>query len=94
MKALGEQVAAGVLGVDEVEVRHVVDHPPVGLLGDVLVEAAVARLHVVDGDPHALGHQRRDAAVRVAEHEHGVGLLGEQNLLGPDQRLAEHVSER
>ena len=73
VQTLGEQVAPGVLGVDEVEVGHVVDEAPVGLLGHVLVEAAVAGLHVVDGDPHALRHDGGDAAVGVAEHEDGVG---------------------
>ena len=47
MQSLGQQVAAGVLGVDQVEVGDVVDQPPVGLLGHVQVEAAVAGLHVV-----------------------------------------------
>ena len=79
MQALGEQVAAGVLGVDEVEVGHVVDDAAVGLLGDVLVEAAVAGLHVVDGDPHPLGHHGGDASCwcrrasarrRVAPQQH------------------------
>ena len=72
VQALGEQVASGVLGVDEVEVGDVVDQPAVGLLRDVLVEAAVAGLHVVDRHPHPPGHQRGDAAVGVAEHEHRV----------------------
>ena len=33
MQALGQQVAPGVLGVDEVEVGDVVDEAAVGLLG-------------------------------------------------------------
>ncbi len=80
VQPLGEQVAPGVLGVDEVEVGDVVDQPPVGLLRHVLVEAAVAGLHVVDGDPHPLGHQRGDAAVGVAQDEDRVGSFREQHL--------------
>ena len=89
-----EQVPSGVLGVDEVEVGHVVDEPAVGLLRDVLVEAAVARLHVVDGDPHPLGHHRGDAGVGVAEHEHGVRPLGGEHPLGADERAAQDRAER
>ena len=83
MQALGEQVAPRVLGVGEVEVGDVVDEAAVGLLRHVLVEAAVAGLHVVDGHPHPLGHHRGDAGVGVAEHQHRVRPLLEQHLLEP-----------
>jgi hypothetical protein len=39
------------------------------------VEAAVAGLHVEDRDLAALGGDRRQAAVGVAEDQHRVGLL-------------------
>ena len=61
--------------------------------GHVLVEAAVAGLHVVDGNAHPLGHHRRQAAVGVAEDQHGVRPLLEQHLLGLDQHLTEHAAE-
>ena len=44
------EVAAGVLGVGQVDVGDHVDDAAVGLLGQALVLAAVARLHVEDGD--------------------------------------------
>lgn len=68
------QVAAGVLGVGQVDVGDHVDDAAVGLLGQALVLAAVARLHVEDGDVQALGRDGGQAAVGVAEDEEGVGL--------------------
>lgn len=44
------EVAARVLGVGQVDVGDHVDDAAVGLLGQALVLAAVARFHVEDGD--------------------------------------------
>lgn len=68
------QVAAGVLGVGQVDVGDHVDDAAVGLLGQALVLAAVARLHVEDGDVQALGRDGGQAAVGVAQDEQRVGL--------------------
>ena len=68
------QVAAGVLGVGQVDVGDHVDDAAVGLLGQALVLAAVARLHVEDGDVQALGRDGGQAAVSVAQDQKGVGL--------------------
>lgn len=43
------------LGVGQVHVGDDVDDAAVGLLGQALVLAAVARLHVEDGDVQAFG---------------------------------------
>ena len=59
-----------------------VDDAAVDLFGHAVVEAAVARLHVADADAHALGDERGEAGVRVAEDEDRVGLLGAEELLG------------
>ena len=68
------QVAAGVLGVCQVDVGDHVDDAAVGLLGQALVLAAVARLHVEDGDVQALGRDGGQAAVGVTQDQKGVGL--------------------
>ena len=68
------EVAAGVLGVCQVDVGDHVDDAAVGLLGQALVLAAVARLHVEDGDVQALGRDGGQAAVGVAQDQEGVGL--------------------
>lgn len=49
------QVAARVLGVGQVHVADDVHNAAVGLLGQALVLAAVASLHVEDGDVQPLG---------------------------------------
>ena len=67
------EVAAGVLGVCQVDVGDHVDDAAVGLLGQALVLAAVARLHVEDGDVQALCRDGGQAAVGVAQDEQRVG---------------------
>ena len=94
MQPFGEEVAARVLGVSEVEVGRVVDQSPVGLFGHVGVEAPVARLHVVGGDPLTLGHDEAEGAVGVAEHQEGVRALGVHHLLGTTQDVAQRGAER
>jgi len=54
------------LGIGQVHVADHVHDAAVGLLGQALVLAAVARLHVEDGDMQALGRDGGEAAVRVA----------------------------
>ena len=68
------EVAACVLGVGQVDVGDHVDDASVGLLGQALVLAAVARLHVEDGDVQALGRDGGQAAVGVAQDQQRVGL--------------------
>lgn len=79
------EVAAGVLGVGQVDVGDHVDDAAVGLLGQALVLAAVARLHMEDGDVQALGRDGGQAAVGVAQDEERVGLdLDHQLVRGRD----------
>ena len=79
------QVAAGVLGVRQVDVGDHVDDAAVGLLGQALVLAAVARLHVEDGDVQALGRDGGQAAVGVAQDQQCVGLhLNHELVRGRD----------
>ena len=70
--AVGE-VAAGVLGVSEVDVGDDIDDAAVGLLGEAFVLAAVAGFHVEDGDMQALGADDAQAGVGVAQNEDGIG---------------------
>lgn len=68
------EVAACMLGVGQVDVGDHVDDAAVGLLGQALVLAAVAGLHVEDGDVEPLGHDGGQAAVGVAQDQESVGL--------------------
>ena len=68
------EVAARVLGVGQVDVGDHVDDAAVGLLGQALVLAAVARLHVEDGDVQALGRDGGQAAVGISQDQQRVGM--------------------
>ena len=79
------EVAAGVLGIGQVDVGDHVDDAAVGLLGQALVLAAVACLHVEDGDVQALCRDGGQAAVGVAQDQQRVGLdLDHQLVRGRD----------
>ena len=85
------------LGIDEVEVRDMVNEPAVDLFGDVRVEAAVASLHVVHGYVHPLGDHRSDGAVGVTEDQYRVGSFGESTSsvrikVSPSTRPRDDVS--
>ena len=75
------EVAAGVLGVGQVDVGDHVDDAAVGLLGQALVLAAVARLHVEDRDVKPLGRDGGQAAVGVTKDQQGVGLRFHHELV-------------
>ena len=87
------EVAAGVLGVGQVHVGDDVDDAAVGLLGQALVLAAVARLHVEDGHVQALGRYGGEAAVRVAQDEQGIGLGGHHQLVGGRDDVANRLAQ-
>ena len=73
--AVGE-VSAGVLRVAEVDVGDDVDDAAVGFLWQTFVFAAVAGLHMEDGDMEAFGCDGAQAGVGVAEDEQRVRLYG------------------
>lgn len=73
--------AACVLGVGEVHVRDDVDDSAVRLLGEALVAAAVARLHVEDRNVEALRGDGGEAGVGVAQHEQRIGLYPGHQLV-------------
>lgn len=87
------EVAAGVLGVGQVDVGDHVDDAAVGLLGQALVLAAVARLHVEDGDMQALGRDRGQAAVGVAQDQQRVGLDLDHELVGGRDDVADGLAQ-
>ena len=73
-QAVLRQVAAGVLRVTQVHIRDDIHNAAVGLLRQALVLAAVARLHVEDGDVQPLSADDAEAGVGVPQHQDGVGL--------------------
>lgn len=87
------EVAAGVLGVGQVDVGDHVDDAAVGLLGQALVLAAVAGLHVEDGDVQALGRDGGQAAVGVAQDQKGVGLDLDHELVARGDDVAHCLAQ-
>ena len=88
---LAQQVLAGDRRIGQVDVADVVDDLAVDLLGHALVEAAVARLHVEDRDLLPLGGDGGQAAVGVAQNQHGIGLHLAQDGVGPADDLADRL---
>ena len=62
------------LGIGHVHIGDDVYDPAVRLLREALVLATVAGFHVEDRDVQALGTDHRQAGIRVAQHQHGIGL--------------------
>ena len=87
------EVAAGMLGVGQVDVGDDVDDAAVGLLGQALVLAAVARLHVEDGDVQALGRDGGQAAVGVAQDQERVGLHLDHELIARGDDVAHGLAQ-
>lgn len=85
--------AAGVLGVGEVHVRDDVDDPAVRLLGEALVAAAVARLHVEDRDVKPLGGDGGEAGVGVPQHEQRIRLHPGHQLVRAVDDVADALAE-
>ena len=87
------EVAAGVLGVGQVDVGDHVDDAAVGLLGQALVLAAVARLHVEDGDVEPLGRDGGQAAVGVAQDQQRVWLDLDHQLVARGDDVAHGLAQ-
>ena len=85
--AVGE-VSSCVLRVGHVHVGNDIDDTAVGLLGQALVLAAVAGLHVENGDMESLCSDDAEAAIGVAKDQYAVRLgLGEE-LVGAVDDIA------
>ena len=87
------QITAGMLGVGHVHIGDDVHDAAVRLLGQALVLAAVAGLHVEDGDVQPLRTDDGQAAVCVAQHQHGVGLDGGHELVALRDDVAHRLAQ-
>lgn len=86
--AVGE-VSSCVLRIGHIHVGDDIDDTAVGLLGQTLVLAAVASLHVEDRNVKSLGSNNAEAAVGVAKDQYAVGLgLGEEFVRAVDDIAA------
>ena len=87
------QITAGMLGVSHVHIGDDVHDAAVRLLGQALVLAAVAGLHVEDGDVQPLRTDDGQAAVCVAQHQHGVGPDGGHQLVALRDDVAHRLAQ-
>ena len=86
--AVGE-VSSCVLRIGHIHVGDDIDDTAVGLLGQALVLAAVAGLHVENGDMESLCSDDAEAAIGVAKDQYAVGLgLGEEFVRAVDDVAA------
>ncbi len=86
--AVGE-VSSCVFRVGHIHVGDDIDDTAVSLLGQALVLAAVASLHVENGDMESLCSDNTEAAVGVAKDQYAVGLgLGEEFVRAVDDVAA------
>ena len=87
------QILAGVLRIGKVDVRDDVHNAAIGLLGQALILAAVARLHVEDGDMQALGGNSRKTGIGISENKECIGLNGRHQLIGTVDDIADGGAE-
>ena len=87
------EVAPGVLGISKVHIRDDVHDPPVGLLRQTLVLAAVACLHVEDGDVEPLGSDGAEAGVGIPQDQQGIRLLFDHNTITFGYNIADRLSQ-
>ena len=87
------QIAPGVLGIGHIDVGNDIDNAAVGLLRQAFVLAAVAGLHVEDGDVQPLGADHAQAGIRIAQHQHGVRLDGHHELVAGGDDVAHRLAQ-
>ena len=68
------KIAAGMFRIGKVDIRDDINNAAVGFLWQAFVLAAIAGLHVEDGDVQTLGANHTQARVRVAQHKNCIGL--------------------
>ena len=87
------EVFSCVLGIGQIHVGNDVHDAPVGFLRQALVLAAVARLHVEDGDVQPLGADDTQAAVGISQHQHRIGPDGGHELIGLGDDIAHGLAQ-
>lgn len=92
-QAVLRQVTAGVLRVAQVHIGDNVHDTTVGLLRQALVFAAVARLHMEDGNVQPLGADDAEAGVGVPQHQHGIGLQLRHQVVGLGDDVAHGLAQ-
>ena len=83
------QILPGVFRVGKVHIGDNIHNPAVGFLRQALILAAVARLHVENGNVEPLGRDSRQAGVCIAQDQHGIRADGGHQLIGAVDDIAD-----
>src|SRR5947209_7028364 len=92
--AFAQEVRSAALRIRHQNIAAVIDCAPVDFFRHAVIIAAVACLHVINGNPHTLCHYRRQPAVRVSKNEQAVRPLLEHDALGFHNDLSDLLAER
>ena len=90
--ALGK-ISSCMLGVGEVDIGDDVNDSSVCLLGEALVLASVACLHMEDGNMESLCRDGGEAGVGVAKDQKRIGLAGNHQLVGAVDDVTNRCAE-
>lgn len=69
---LPQKIGPTPLGIGHQDVATMIDDATVHFLGHSVIKASVASLHVIDGNPHTLGHDRGKGAVGIPQDEQTI----------------------
>jgi small subunit ribosomal protein S10 len=92
--SFGKQVAAGMLGKNQIDVTGMVGNLTVDLFRHPLVEAAVPGFHVEDRDLAPFGGNHCQTAVGIAEHQQGIGRNCFEQGIGFGDDVADGLRRR
>ena len=87
------QISSGVLGVRHVHIGDDVNDAAVSFLRQALVLAAVASFHMEDGYVEPLGTNDAQARVRIPQHQHGVRLNLNHQLIALRDDIAHGLAQ-
>ena len=79
--------------IGKVDIRDDINNAAFGFLSQTFVLAAVASLHVEDGDVQTLGSNDAEARVRVAKDKHSIGLHLHHELVALGNDVAHRLAQ-
>ena len=65
LNALSNQILSASLRIGKKDITGMIDEPSVHFFRDTIIVAAIAGLHVINGNPHPFGYDGNKAAVCV-----------------------------
>ena len=87
------QIPPCMLGIGHVHIRDDVNNPPVRLLRQALVLAAVAGFHMEDRDMQPLRANYTQTAIGIPKHQHGIGFNLHHQLVALGDDIAHGLAQ-